>query len=423
MGTSGDSSLESQIRDALAHLYDYAYLQRHPLATRLVPVEAAATRTRGQELRRILLDAIEALNPGDNVPIRAPERRPYAILFGLYVEGRSQPEVADGLGIGGRQLRRDRAEALAALASVVRDRYRVADAPAAAEEPVRLESERLAQQREPVDLGELVRGLLPLLEGMARERGVSLVSRVGPGLPLLSGNRTLLRQILLSLASQTLTTFPLTCLSFEAQQAAAMIGVGLRLAYREGHRPAPELETRSVEALVTALGGSLRREATHGGQETVWVLLPLQDETVVLVIDDNEALFTLFQRYVAGQPYRLHHAANAGEALARVRGEAPGVITLDLMMPGRDGWDILQALRAEPVSARIPVIVCSVLEEPELALSLGAQLCLKKPVGQAELLRALAEAKTRAWAGEGCRGAPARSSTPPSPSGSPAPAG
>ena len=75
--------LGRQIRDALAHLYDYVYLQRHPLAERLLPAHASTIRTRAQELRRILLDAIESLNPGDSVPIRALERRSYAILFGL----------------------------------------------------------------------------------------------------------------------------------------------------------------------------------------------------------------------------------------------------------------------------------------------------------------------------------------------------
>lgn len=422
MDTHNNSRLEDQIRDALAHLYDYAYLQRHPLAARLVPVETAAARTRGQELRRILLDAIEALNPGDSVPIRAPERRPYAILFGLYVEGRSQPEVADALGIGGRQLRRDRAEALAALASLVRDRYGMASMEPTIVEPMRLESERLAQQRERVNLAELVQGLLLLLEGMAREHGVSILAHVEPDLPPVSGNRTLLRQVLLNLASQALKTFPLSSLSFEIQQGAGMVGIGLRLIYHEGQRPDLELDRHPAETLLAALGGSMQCRATDSGQEVIWVLLPLQDETVVLVVDDNQELFALFQRYVAGQPYHLYHAASADEALTIVRRQPPGIITLDLMMPNRDGWDLLQALRAEPASAHIPIIVCSVLEEPDLARSLGAQLCLKKPVGQAELLQALAQARTLAWARGGHRGVLAGSATPPSPSDSPTPA-
>ena len=212
MTTGNDAELIQQIRDALAHLYDHVYLQRHPLAERLVLLQDVTTRTRAQELRRILLDAIEALNPGDNVPLRATERRAYAILFGLYVEGRDRREVADSLGIGARQLRRDRAEAFAALASILRDRY-LTTAPVnksvpPAEEPLRSESERLAQQRELVDLHDLVNGLLPLLEHKAREQSTRLASHVPADLPKLYTNRVLIRQILISLAGYALADLP-----------------------------------------------------------------------------------------------------------------------------------------------------------------------------------------------------------------------
>ncbi len=413
----------NEIRDALTHLYDFAYLQRHSLAQRLTLPQVDTNRTRAQELRRILLDAIEVLNPGDSVPIRAVERRAYTILFGLYVEGREQPEMAASLGISSRQLRRDRAEAFEALASILHDRYLVApaaDAAHIAEDPLRLESERLAQQRDPLNLHDLVSDLLPLLESIASERGVSLRSHLDPDLPKPCVNRTLMRQILISLTSQALTTLPLARLSFAARPAGAMLGVGLSLEYRQEVFPtgggvadtAPMLDLKPVETLVAALGGRLVLNPPESEEKQIWVLLPLQDETLVLVVDDNQELFELFQRYTAGQPYRLVHAASADQALDLARSANPDVITLDLMMPNRDGWELLQALQSTPTTIHIPVIVCSILQEPELALSLGAQLYLKKPVGQSDLLRALSEAKTRAWVGAARRGSPAHNSAP-----------
>ncbi len=113
----------------------------------------------------------------------------------------------------------------------------------------------------------------------------------------------------------------------------------------------------------------------------------------MLVVDDNQELFALFERYTAGHPYRLVHAAGADEALMLARSHLPHAITVDLMMPNRDGWELLQALRGDPVTARIPAIVCSVLNEAGLALSLGAQGYLKKPVSQTDLLQALAAVK------------------------------
>ena len=416
--TSNDVEFVRQVRDALTFLYDHVHLQRHPLAQRLVPQRTVATRTRAQELRRILLDAIEELNPGDSVPIRAPERRPYAILFGLYVEGRQWQEVANSLSIGGRQLRRDRAAAIEALASILHDRYLVEPATGAeptTEESLRLESERLAQQREPVDLHDVAEELLSLLEDMAYERGVRLASHIEPGLPKPHVNRTLMRQILISLASHALKTLPLSRLSFRARLSEAAIGVGLDLVCQKGdlktERYLTSLDLEPARTLTASLGGQLLRESGHGRAQ-IWVLLPLREEMLVLVVDDNEELFELFQRYAAGQPYRLVHAADAEQALKRVRSDQPDIITLDLMMPDQDGWEFLRVLRSDLANTHIPVIVCSVLEEPELALSLGAQMSLKKPVGQADLLRALAEARMLALAGEGHPGSPAHKSKP-----------
>lgn len=418
MENRDQSELIAQVRDALAHLYDLAYLQRHPLAELLVEPGAALIRPRGQELRRILLDAIEALNPGDAVPMRAPERRPYVILFGLYVEGRAQPEVASDLGIGTRQLRRDRSTALEALAGVLQDRCpsaRREPGPSAASEPLQRESERLAAGREPLDLQEVVQGLLPLLQGVAQDRGVRLETRIDGRLPRPAANRTLVRQVLIGLASQALSTLPLTALAFEARSGPAAAGVGLELELRPegvsagGEPLVPRLQAQSVATLVSALGASLLQETLSARKERVWLLLPLEEETTVLVVDDNQELFALFARYVAGRPYRLTHAGSAEQALALVRAQRPQVITIDLMMPGLDGWELLQALRDDPATAAIPAIICSVLEEPQLALSLGARAYLKKPVGQADLLQALEAAKAQAWSEEESRGSPAGS--------------
>jgi adenylate cyclase len=62
-----------------------------------------------------------------------------------------------------------------------------------------------------------------------------------------------------------------------------------------------------------------------------------------------------------------------------------------VMMPERDGWDLLQALRHNPATYDIPVIICSVLRQHELALALGAAAYLSKPISEHSLLQALAE--------------------------------
>jgi CheY-like chemotaxis protein len=110
---------------------------------------------------------------------------------------------------------------------------------------------------------------------------------------------------------------------------------------------------------------------------------------VLLVVDDNEAVSQAFGRYLVEYGYQIAGASNGAEALQLARELNPALITLDVMIPGQDGWEILHALKHNPATQHIPVIICSVLEDPELAGSLGAAGYLQKPVAQADLLAAL----------------------------------
>ena len=72
--------------------------------------------------------------------------------------------------------------------------------------------------------------------------------------------------------------------------------------------------------------------------------------------------------------------------LPRVR---PDVVILDVMMPDRDGWELLQTLRTHEPEKATRVIICSVIKDPDLAFALGADGFLHKPVDRAQLLQAL----------------------------------
>jgi CheY-like chemotaxis protein len=83
--------------------------------------------------------------------------------------------------------------------------------------------------------------------------------------------------------------------------------------------------------------------------------------------------------------------ATAGLELAEQL--VPDAIILDVMMPDMDGWELLQRLRSLPSTSAIPVIICSVFSDPELAFSLGASAVLSKPVKQADILETLRQLK------------------------------
>lgn len=400
--------LTRDLRDALTHLYDHAYLERHPLAARLAKGTAGSMHTRAQEARRVLLNAIELLNPGDNVGLRTLERRAYAVLFGLYVEGQDVPAVAQALGISGRQLRRDRAAALEALATIVADQYPAAAGQGdgiPAVDPLHQESLRLAEQQESLDLAELAASLLAILDPLAQAQRVSLRTCLPEPAPCVRANSTLLRQILLSLASHAISHALPRTLTFVAEPNrhapdstgdSTVCRVGWRLqrgpaAQGAGIHPAAGLLTLgTLGTLATALGGQIQLEPGAAGAEWLWLALPQGGQRSVLVIDDNQDLVELFRRYLAGHPYQVQSASSVDEGLAQARRTLPDAVVLDLMMPGRDGWELLAALRQDPALRHVPVIVCSVLHEPELAHALGAQRVIKKPVTAPELLAALA---------------------------------
>ncbi len=97
--------------------------------------------------------------------------------------------------------------------------------------------------------------------------------------------------------------------------------------------------------------------------------------------------------------FRVVEATKGAVALTRARAERPDVITLDVLMPGMDGWGALAALKADPELAGIPVVMLSVTDERHLGFSLGAAEYLTKPIERAQLNAALAKYRRAPGAG------------------------
>ncbi len=108
--------------------------------------------------------------------------------------------------------------------------------------------------------------------------------------------------------------------------------------------------------------------------------LPTRASLPVLVIEDSLDTIRLLERYVADTRYCLVSTNDPQQAISMVESSAPRVILIDVMMPRVDGWTLLQRLRNHPLTANIPVVICSILRQEELALSLGASAYLRKPM-------------------------------------------
>jgi CheY-like chemotaxis protein len=148
-----------------------------------------------------------------------------------------------------------------------------------------------------------------------------------------------------------------------------------------------------IEPLIDQMMRQIRWKTQHRAAdgEQQLILLPMQKGSLLLVIDDNEGLVDLLQRYFTGNAYRVVAVPNNEQGLGMVQRLLPDAIILDLMMPNMDGWEVLQRLRTHPDTRRVPVVICSVINDPELAYSLGASRFVPKPVNREALLAALGE--------------------------------
>ena len=108
-----------------------------------------------------------------------------------------------------------------------------------------------------------------------------------------------------------------------------------------------------------------------------------------LVIDDDPVVRDLMQSFLGKEGYRVLAAANGEEGLRLARELRPDAITLDVMMPGLDGWSVLTALKADPDLADTPVILLTITDNKSMGYALGASEYLTKPIERDRLLAML----------------------------------
>ncbi|NQU06917.1 MAG: response regulator, partial [Candidatus Abyssubacteria bacterium] len=110
------------------------------------------------------------------------------------------------------------------------------------------------------------------------------------------------------------------------------------------------------------------------------------EQDVVLVVEDDPRSFELISMYLEEAGYRVVHAVTGGEALPMAQAVQPAIIALDIILPDKDGWTVLQELKASPETMHIPVVITSVLQDEETGFSMGAADYIVKPFSRRELL-------------------------------------
>lgn len=114
-----------------------------------------------------------------------------------------------------------------------------------------------------------------------------------------------------------------------------------------------------------------------------------QGGDLVLVIDDDPGMLDLLGRLLNREGYRVATATTGDEGLAIVQRQRPQAIILDVLMPHQDGWSVLSTIKNDPDTRAIPVIVLTMLDDSEMAFSLGAADFMTKPVDRHQLAASL----------------------------------
>jgi len=112
-------------------------------------------------------------------------------------------------------------------------------------------------------------------------------------------------------------------------------------------------------------------------------------ETVVLVIDDDQSVLDITERFLSRKGFKVVTADNGHDGLRLARELRPDAITLDVMMPQLDGWTVLAAIKGDPELAYIPVIMMTIIDDRTRGYALGAADYLIKPVNRETLSAAL----------------------------------
>ena len=393
-------TLGLKLEHYLLRLGDMVHPDAADLAAALLP--HVPERSRDRELTPYLLSMIEKLRPssGDDDLWRS---RRFELLNLRYTQDQSPDLVAARLAISPRHVYRQLKRALADFTDFVWDQTaRPPHAVAPPEHPghtelLYRESSPILRSEHSSSLIEVLNSVQTLLEPLRHSGSPVMDIDFPQTLPDVAISAEILRQFLIGLLGDLLHNSGVTAVHLSTQVRKQCVDLRIRISKSE--QPDSPGSTQDGEWSKVSERASAKLAMLHGAllsteqlteQASVFqVRLPTTGADAVLIVDDNEEVCLLFRRYLASAGYQPIVAKSGSEALQIARSRKLFAATLDLMMEGEDGWDVLQALRHDERTISLPIIVCTVLDHHDLAIMLGATAFIKKPVRRDQLLTAL----------------------------------
>jgi signal transduction histidine kinase/DNA-binding response OmpR family regulator len=311
----------------------------------------------------------------------------------------------------------------------------------------KIEAGKMELSFEPVDISQLIDSVMATAEGLVKHKPIQLKLEVTESLPPVNADPLRVRQVLLNLLSNAAKFTEEGSITVSANlhhgannqslivTSVADTGPGISPADQAKlFQPFSQVDASpSRKSGGSGLGLSISRHLIdmHHGQirvksalkkgSTFQFSLPVHDlvdsppmpvieapviikpipeepapqpeisatDKVILSVDPDAKVINLYDRYLKSEGFKVYPVTDPSQTIKTVREVNPEAITLDVMTP--NGWKILQSLKENSETAHIPVIICSILDEREKGLSLGASDYLIKPILQEDLIQAIAQ--------------------------------
>jgi len=296
----------------------------------------------------------------------------------------------------------------------------------------KIEAGKMELQFADVNLSDMVNSVMSTAIGLVKDKPIKLFHKVDPKLPDVRCDATRVRQVLINFLSNaakftdegsiTVEVRPNIDPQGKSEVLVTVTDTGLGIAEKDQSKlfqPFSQVDDSPTrKSGGTGLGLSICRSLIdmHSGRigllssevgvgSTFFFALPMPQQVdgtsdkgssgvqepmdVILSIDDDPQIIYLYERFLKTQGYKVAALTDPKKAVQYAKEVHPFAITLDIMMPEKDGWQVMAELKADPETRHIPIIICSILQEEERGFSLGAADYLVKPFLQEELANAI----------------------------------
>ena len=289
----------------------------------------------------------------------------------------------------------------------------------------KIEAGKMDLSFDELNVDDLVKSVMSTATGLVKDKPVRLVQEVAPDLPTVRGDPMRIRQVLINLLSNA-TKFTdegeivvkadlqkneqgkeevLISVTDSGAGISAEDQEKLFLAFSQVDASATRaaggtgLGLSICQQLIHMHGGEIGVDSAVDEGSTFFFTIPLfhvkvevpegEENRIILAIDDDPQVISLYERYLTPQGYKVIALTDPKAAKKRVAELKPHAVTLDIMMPHYDGWQVLADLKSDAETRDIPIIICSIVEDSDKGYTLGATDYLVKPIIEEDLMGAL----------------------------------